>query len=32
MIYIETIAMDGEHLGADGYISKDQNDHVQEDG
>ncbi len=27
-IYIETIIMDGEHLGEDGYISGDQNDHV----
>ncbi len=31
-IYTETIAMDGEHLSEDEYISKDQNDHVQEDG
>jgi hypothetical protein len=24
--------MDGKHLGEDGYVSRDQNDHVQEDG
>jgi hypothetical protein len=27
-IYIETIILVGEHLGEDGYISGDQNDHV----
>ncbi len=32
MIYTETITMDGEHSGEDGYISGDQNDHVQEYG
>jgi hypothetical protein len=32
MIYIETRIMDGKHLNEDGYISKDQNDHVPKDG
>jgi hypothetical protein len=31
-IYIETTTMDGKHLGEDGYISGNHNDHVQEDG
>jgi hypothetical protein len=32
MIYTKITTMDGEHSSEDGYIFRDRNDHIQEDG